>query len=41
MIGALDSLRLAISTTAPLPAQLAVDFAKTFQQKSESGSGYH
>ena len=29
-IGALDSLRLAISTTSPLPPQLAVDFVRRF-----------
>jgi long-chain acyl-CoA synthetase len=29
-VGTLDSLRLAISTAAPLPAQLATDFARRF-----------
>lgn len=31
-VGSLDSLRLAISTTAPLPAQLAVNFARRFKK---------
>jgi long-chain acyl-CoA synthetase len=31
-IGALDALRLAISTTSPLPPQLAVDFVRRFNK---------
>src|SRR6202023_1951665 len=31
-IGALDALRLAISTTSPLPPELAVDFARRFNK---------
>lgn len=38
-IGALDSLRLAISTTSPLPPQLAVDFAKRFSKNLNPALG--
>jgi len=38
-IGALDSLRLAISTTSPLPPQLAVDFARRFNKNLNPALG--
>jgi long-chain acyl-CoA synthetase len=38
-VGALDSLRLAISTTVPLPAQLAVDFARRFHKNLNPALG--
>jgi long-chain acyl-CoA synthetase len=38
-VGALDSLRLAISTTAPLPAQLAVNFARRFNKNLNPALG--
>ena len=38
-VGALDSLRLAISTTAPLPAQLAADFARRFNKNLNPALG--
>jgi long-chain acyl-CoA synthetase len=38
-IGALDSLRLAISTTSPLPPQLAVDFTRRFQKNLNPALG--
>ena len=38
-VGALDSLRLAISTTAPLPAQLAVNFARRFRKNLNPALG--
>jgi long-chain acyl-CoA synthetase len=38
-IGALDSLRLAISTTSPLPPQLALDFTRRFQKNLNPALG--
>jgi long-chain acyl-CoA synthetase len=38
-VGALDSLRLAISTTAPLPAQLAVNFVRHFNKNLNPALG--
>jgi long-chain acyl-CoA synthetase len=38
-VGALDSLRLAISTTAPLPAQLAINFARRFNKNLNPALG--
>jgi long-chain acyl-CoA synthetase len=38
-VGALDSLRLAISTTTPLPTQLAIDFARRFNKKLNPALG--
>ena len=38
-VGALDSLRLAISTTAPLPAQLAANFARRFNKNLNPALG--
>jgi long-chain acyl-CoA synthetase len=38
-VGALDSLRLAISTTSPLPPQLAVDFARRFNKNLNPALG--
>jgi long-chain acyl-CoA synthetase len=38
-IGALDSVRLAISTTAPLPAQVAEGFAKRFSKNLNPALG--
>jgi long-chain acyl-CoA synthetase len=38
-VGALDSLRLAISTTTPLPPQLAVDFARRFKKNLNPALG--
>ncbi|HSZ77255.1 MAG TPA: class I adenylate-forming enzyme family protein [Chthoniobacterales bacterium] len=38
-VGALDSLRLAISTTAPLPPQLAVNFARRFNKNLNPALG--
>jgi long-chain acyl-CoA synthetase len=38
-IGALDSVRLAISTTAPLPAQVAEDFARRFSKNLNPALG--
>jgi len=38
-VGALDSLRLAISTTSPLPPQLAVDFTQRFRKNLNPALG--
>ncbi len=38
-VGTLDSLRLAISTTAPLPSQLAVNFARRFNKNLNPALG--
>jgi long-chain acyl-CoA synthetase len=38
-VGALDSLRLAISTTAPLPARLAANFARRFNKNLNPALG--
>jgi len=38
-VGALDSLRLAISTTTPLPPQLAVNFARRFKKNLNPALG--
>ena len=38
-IGSLDSLRLAISTTSPLPPQLAVDFTRRFHKNLNPALG--